>query len=82
MLNHICIYGVEDVNIDIGLECIDNIIKRKRTDGLFWTIEIDSRYNILNHTYKDPVKLWKMGVKVGLYYQFDWYHYRGWDNNY
>jgi hypothetical protein len=64
----------------------DNIIKRTRTDGWSWSIEVDSRYNILNHSYKgdldNQVKLWKMGVKVGIYYQFDWYHYRGWDNNY
>lgn len=64
----------------------DNIIKQSRTDGWFWTIEIDGRYNILNHTYKDnldnKVKLLKLGAKIGIYYQFDWYHYRGWDNNY
>ncbi len=30
----------------------------------------------------NQVKLWKLGAKVGIYYQFDWYHYRGWDNNY
>lgn len=64
----------------------DNIITRSRTDGWSWSIEVDSRYSILNHAYKgeldNQVKLWKMGVKVGIYYQFDWYHYRGWDNNY
>ena len=64
----------------------DNIITRSRTDGWSWSIEVDSRYSILNHAHKgdldNQVKLWKMGVKVGIYYQFDWYHYRGWDNNY
>ena len=64
----------------------DNIIKRYRTDGWCWTIEIDGRYSILNHVYKNDLdsqtKLFKLGVKVGIYYQFDWYHYRGWDNNY
>lgn len=64
----------------------DNVIKRSRTDGWFWSIEVDSRYSILNHSYKGDldkkVSLLKLGAKVGIYYQFDWYHYRGWDNNY
>lgn len=64
----------------------DNIIRRTRTDGWMCTVELDSRYSILNHIYKEEsqesVKLLKIGFKLGIYYQFDWYHYRGWDNNY
>ena len=80
-------WNTRPYNIDLYFSFgFDNILKRTRTDGLFWTIEIDSRYSILNHSYKgdldNQVKLWKMGAKIGLYYQFDWYHYRGWDNNY
>lgn len=64
----------------------DNVRPLSRnTDGLMWTLELNTQYSLLNHVYikedQDPVRLWSFGVKLGLYFQYDWYHYREWYNN-
>lgn len=61
----------------------DNRVIRYRTDGWMWSLEVFGQYNVTNHTYKESdshkaVRLLRVGARVGIVYQFDYYHYRRW----
>lgn len=76
-----------DYHLDAYLSFgFDNRFGRYRTDSWLYTIEIFGQYNLLNHTYNSSgvygTRLFRFGGKVGIAYQFDYYHYRKWYNNY
>lgn len=81
------IWNTRPYHIDIYFSFgFDNQILRYRTDGWMWTIEMTGQYSLTDHIYRgnnpNHVKLLKIGGKIGIIYEFDYYHYRGWINNY
>lgn len=81
------IWNTRPYNIDLYFSFgFDNQVLRYRTDGWIYTIEIIGQYNLLDHIYRgnkpNHVKLLRIGGKIGIAYQFDYYHYRRWINNY